>query len=114
MKKSLLCLLALCTLPVNASFIHPQEFDGSDAQKQEAIAYIQKRTQQDYCQTAKGCDAIQIETLEQDNLDAFMRLSKTDNKMILDRAIHDYCNVVDICNYQMLEAVYQENIKAES
>jgi len=114
MKKSLLCLFAICSLPVNASFIHPQEFDGSEGQKQEALSYIQSRTEQDYCQSAQGCDADKIKALEKENLDAFIRLSKTDNKMILDNAIHAYCNVVDMCNYQMLEAVYTENIKAGS
>jgi len=114
MKKSLLCLFALCALPVSASFIHPHKFDGSESQKQEVFSYIQSRTQHDYCQSTKGCSADKVKALEQENLDAFIRLSKTDNKMILDNAIHAYCKVVDMCNYQMLEAVYTENIKAGS
>lgn len=113
MKKLLITLIALYILPVNAEFINPQEFDGSERQKQAVVSYIQSRTQNDYCQGEKGCDAAQIKTLEQENLDAFMRLSKTENKLVLDNAIHAYCRVVDMCNYQMLEAVYQENINAD-
>ncbi|EEX92130.1 hypothetical protein VIA_002774 [Vibrio orientalis CIP 102891 = ATCC 33934] len=50
--------------------------------------------------------------MENENLDAFKRLTQAKSRDILDRAIHDYCGTVDMCTYQMIEMMYKENVKA--
>jgi hypothetical protein len=95
-----------------AGFIHPLEFNGSEAQKNEVITYIQNRVKKDYCQTIDMCQEIMLRMMEQENLEAFKRLTQVQDRSILDRAIHDYCSTVDMCTYQMVEMMYNENLKA--
>lgn len=112
MKKLLMFLLLINSIPVQAKFINPLQFDGSDTQKKEVISYIQARVKHDYCETVDMCQESMLRMMERENLDAFKRLTKATNSDILNRAIHDYCGVVDMCTYQMIEMMYNKNLKA--
>jgi len=94
-----------------AKFIHPLDFDGSDIQKKEVIAYIQNRAKKDYCKTLDMCQETILRMMEKENLEAFKRLTRATDRKILDRAVHDYCGAIDMCTYQMVEMMYNENLK---
>lgn len=97
-----------------AGFIHPMDFDGSEAQKQEVIEYIKAKVRKDYCDS--GIDMCQNSTLrmmESENLSAFKQATKVTNREVMDRVIKDYCESgIDMCNYQNLLMMYNENEKA--
>ncbi|EGU46997.1 hypothetical Protein VIOR3934_13737 [Vibrio orientalis CIP 102891 = ATCC 33934] len=113
MKKLLVMVsMSFLSFGATAAFIHPLDFDGSDVQKNEVIAYIQSRVKKDYCQTIDMCQESMLRIMENENLDAFKRLTQAKSRDILDRAIHDYCGTVDMCTYQMIEMMYKENVKA--
>ena len=112
MKKIVILILSVISFSANAKFIHPLDFDGSEAQKNEVISYIQARVKQDYCQTVDMCQEMMLRMMEKENLEAFKRLTQTTNRKIMDRTIQDYCGSVDMCTYQMIEMMYKENVKA--
>lgn len=49
MKKIIGLAFLLTSTSVLAGFVHPLDFDGSEAQKQEVISYIKDRVKADYC-----------------------------------------------------------------
>ncbi|MGF1761571.1 hypothetical protein L4D76_27440 [Photobacterium sagamiensis] len=114
MRKIFISLIVLCSFSVNAKFIHPKEFDGSEVQKKEVISYIKARVKKDYCGTVDMCQEMMLRMMETENLEAFKRLTLAKDRKVLDRAIHDYCGTVDMCTYQMIEMMYNENVKAQS
>jgi len=111
MKKILPIFIFLFSISAQAQFIHPLDFNGSEAQKNSVISYIQDRVKSDYCKKIDMCQETMLRMMEQENLEAFKRLTKATNRKILDRAIHDYCGKVDMCTYQMLEMMYNENLR---
>jgi len=75
-----------------ADFIHPMDFDGSEAQKTRVIEIVKARVRHDYCD--KGLDMCQPTTLrmmEDENLQAFKKAPKATNRPVMDRVIKDYC-----------------------
>jgi hypothetical protein len=114
MIKLLIFLMVTLSFSLNAKFIHPQKFDGSEAQKVEVISYIENRVKQDYCGTIDMCQEVMLRMMETENLEAFKRLTKAKNKILLDRAIQDYCGPADMCTYQIIEMMYNENLKAHN
>lgn len=50
MYKPLTFLLCFAPTLCFAKFIHPLDFDGSEAQKAEVIKYIKDRVHKDYCE----------------------------------------------------------------
>ncbi|MCD9481574.1 hypothetical protein GLP37_21925 [Photobacterium phosphoreum] len=112
MKKMVLIFLCLLASSAQAKFIHPLDFDGSQAQKDEVISYIQARVKKDYCGTINMCQEVMLRMMEKENLEAFKRLTKAADRSVLDRSIHDYCGTIDMCTYQMVEMMYNQNLKA--
>lgn len=107
-------LLSLSALPVNAEFINPSKFDGSEAQKKEVISYIQERVRIDYCEKNDMCQEVIIKMMERENLNSFKKLTKAKDVDVLNRAIYDYCDTVDMCSYQIIEMMYNQNLKAKN
>lgn len=94
-------------------FVHPMGFDGSEKQKQAAVDYITKQVKKQYCDDGLDmCQDFMLRMMEDENLSAFKRLTKADNKSILDRVIKDYCQGIGLCDYVTIEMMYNENLKA--
>ncbi|RVU86457.1 hypothetical protein EOL70_03140 [Leucothrix sargassi] len=110
---SLVALLFFSTQAF-AGFINPMDFDGSDAQKKEVVAYIKARVKKDYCDSGIDmCQEVILRMMEQENLKAFKSAAKSKNRKIMDRVIKDYCDSgIDMCNYTTIFMMYQENLKA--
>lgn len=107
-------LILLFSASSFAGFIHPMDFTGSDAQKQEVISYIKQRVKKEYCEGSLDlCQETMLRMMEQENLDAFKKATQANNRVIMDRVIKDYCQGgVDLCNYTTILMMYQENLKA--
>lgn len=114
MRTLLLVLLLTSGHVAAADFVHPLDFDGSEAQKQKVIAYVKARARLDYCEGAVDlCQPTTLRMMERENLNAFKRATKAKNREVMDRVIRDYCTgSVDLCNYTTLWMMYKENAKA--
>jgi len=113
MKKILFGLVILFPFHVLAAdFIHPMDFDGSDAQKNKVVQIIKARVKKDYCGTVDMCQPSMLRMMEQQNLNAFKDATKATNREIMDRVIKDYCYTVDLCNYTTILMMYKENLRA--
>ncbi|MGS0828213.1 hypothetical protein ACVBIO_20720 [Shewanella sp. 0m-8] len=114
MKKVLFILLAIMPSHVFADFIHPMEFDGSDAQKKRVIEIVKARVKKDYCEgPIDMCQDTTLRMMERQNLDAFKQATAATNRKIMDRVIKDYCaGAVDMCNYSTIMMMYTQNLQA--
>lgn len=109
-----LCVLFLSPIAM-ADFVHPMDFDGSEAQKQEVIEYIKARVKKEYCDgTLNMCQNTTLRMMEQENLNAFKKATQATDRAVMDKVIADYCgaSAVDMCNYTTILMMYQENVKA--
>lgn len=71
MKKLIFFLLVLISCNTIAEFIHPMEFDGSDAQKTEVIEYIINNVKHDYCESGLDmCSYTNIWMMYKKNIEA--------------------------------------------
>lgn len=97
-----------------AKFIHPMDFDGSDAQKNEVIEYIKNNVKDDYCDQLDMCQASILRMMEKENLDAFKKATQAKNRKIMDQVIQDYCSSdLDMCSYLNIQMMYEEDNKAD-
>lgn len=110
--KALFVFYAFSAPLANAGFVHPMDFDGSDAQKNEVMEYIKARVKKEYCGMVDMCQPTMLRMMEQQNLDAFKQATQAKNRAIMDRVIRDYCGAVDMCNYQNIFMMYQQNVQA--
>lgn len=116
MLKGILVLLALMPAIAAAGFIHPMDFNGSEAQKKEVVEYIKARVKHDYCDgQIDMCQATTLRMMEQQNLESFKKATQAKDRDIMDRAIKDYCHGgIDMCSYDTIWMMYQENLKASN
>jgi hypothetical protein len=109
-----LCALFLSPFAM-AGFIHPMDFDGTEAQKQEVIEYIKFRVKKEYCDgTLNMCQNTTLRMMEQENLNAFKKATQATDRAVMDKVIADYCgsSSVNMCNYTTILMMYQENVNA--
>ena len=95
-----------------ADFIHPMDFDGSEAQKKKVIQIIKARVRKDYCGDLDMCQPTTLRMMEKANLDAFKKAAKAENRQIMDRVISDYCGDLDMCSYSTIQMMYEANLEA--
>ncbi|WP_105901795.1 hypothetical protein [Vibrio gangliei] len=114
MKKILFSILGCISFSASAAFVNPMDFDGSEAQKQEVITYIQDRVKKEYCDSGLDmCQPTTLRMMEKQNLDAFKQATQLKDKSIMDRVIKDYCHSgVDMCNYTTILMMYKQNEEA--
>lgn len=114
MKKLLSILIFITPLSALADFIHPMDFNGSEAQRNKVIEIIKQRVKKDYCEGAIDmCQATTLRMMEQENLKAFKEATKAESRGIMDQTINDYCNSgVDMCTYTTILMMYKQNLSA--
>jgi len=115
MKKIIGLALLLTSTSALAGFVHPLDFDNSEAQKQEVISYIKDRVKADYCDGKLDmCQPTTLRRMENKNLESFKKLTKAEDRKILDRVIKDYCKRgLDMCTYSTIALMYEKNAKAD-
>jgi len=114
MRKFLILFIWLLSFEAMAEFVHPMDFDGSEAQKSEVIKYIEQKVRKDYCDSGLDmCNATVLRRMERANLEAFKEAINAENRKIMDRVIKDYCNSgLDMCNYKVILRMYKKNLEA--
>ncbi|POD91431.1 hypothetical protein BV924_21395 [Pectobacterium odoriferum] len=114
MRKLLFIPLFFSSFMAAAAFIHPMDFDNSEAQKNEVIEFIKETVKQDYCESGFDmCQESMLRMMEKENLNAFKLATKAKDRKIMDKVIEDYCESgFDMCNYSNIYMMYKENLKA--
>lgn len=114
MKKSiLLATLIIASTYSNASdFFYPSKFDGSSSHKSQVISFIKGNVHETYSAIGMG-DPVTLRMMEKEELNAFKRLTKVDNKPLLSRVIKQYCDI-GMCNYSTIYMMYKEQNQASS
>lgn len=97
-----------------AGFVHPMDFDGTEAKKREVIEYIKARVEKSYCNSGIDmCQPTTLRMMEKKNLDSFKKATKATDRSVMDRVIKDYCNSgIDMCDYSTIWMMYQKNHNA--
>lgn len=114
MKIVKIVLFLLAPTSALAGFVHPMDFNGSDAQKKEVIEYIQARVRKEYCESGLDmCQNTTLRMMEKKNLEAFKEASQATDRSVMNRVIRDYCyGGVDMCNYSTILMMYKKNVDA--
>jgi hypothetical protein len=82
-------------------------------QKDRIIQIIKDRTRDDYCNKLNMCQETILRMMERENLEAFKRATKAQNRKIMNQVIKDYCRSgLDMCNYATIWMMYEENLNA--
>lgn len=92
-----------------AAFIHPMDFNGSEAQKKQVIQNIRSSVKIDYCDKLKVCSASFLRRMEQKELDSFKLITKAENRKMLNNLMNTFCTK-DSCNYSMIWRMYQREL----
>lgn len=114
MKNLLSLFCVLFSFDAMAGFVHPMDFNGSEAQKNEVIGYIKDRVKHEYCNSQLDmCQETTLRMMERQNLEAFKVGTKATNRTVMDRVIKDYCNsTLDMCSYVTIIMMYKKNVEA--
>lgn len=107
-------LMAVSMVSIAGGFVHPLKFDGSEAQKQQVIRYIEQRVQSTYCDSGLDmCQPTTLRMMEKQNLKAFKELTGVTNASVLATVIDTYCDPgLDMCDYNTIWMMYRQNNKA--
>lgn len=113
MKKIFIMIMAvLMLLSVNclaANFIHPLDFKGSKAEKEQVVKYIEENVKETYSKIGMDNPSV-LRMMEKANLDAFKKLMKATNRELLDKVIDTYCGI-GMCNYKTINMMYEKEFK---
>ncbi len=112
MKKIIITLL-LSGLSFNAfsyELIHPLDFKGTDDEKAQVIEQIKSSVKEQYTSIGMG-DASTLRLMEKQELDSFKKLTKAENRKLLDNVIEQYCSI-GMCSYSTISLMYNQEKKA--
>jgi hypothetical protein len=106
-------LLLLILFPLSSlasSLIHPLDFKGTEEEKTKVIAQIQSSVKQTYSQIGMG-DPSTLRMMEKEELNSFKKLTKAENRKLLDGVTRQYCSI-GMCNYNTILMMYNEQNNA--
>lgn len=103
-------LFLLSTGVYSAKLIHPLDFDGTEAQKEKVIAYIENNVKETYSKIGMDNPST-LRMMEAEELKSFKQLTKIQNRQLLDGVIDKYCGI-GMCGYNTFLMMYNEENKA--
>lgn len=121
-QKILFASLVIVSTSAAADFIHPLEFDNSDVQKNQVIAWIEAKVKKTYCSgPVNMCQESTLRMMEKSEIKAFKGLTEAKDRATLDSVIGAYCNggprqsptAIDLCSYSNLQMMYKQEIKSK-
>tara|TARA_R110002073_G_scaffold270447_3_gene433801 strand:+ start:54 stop:413 length:360 start_codon:yes stop_codon:yes gene_type:complete len=112
MKKLILSFgfLLLTSALFAQSFISPIGFVSNETNKQKVISFIKKQVKEDYSKIGMD-DPATLRMMENENLNAFKKLTTKSNTTLLRKVIKTYCDI-GMCNYSTILMMYEEQNKA--
>jgi len=103
-------LLLMTSNAFAAQLAHPLDFNGTEKEKNYVISYIKNNVKDSYSKIGMG-DPSTLRMMENEELSSFKKLTKVDNRKLLDGVIRQYCNI-GMCNYNTILMMYNEQNKA--
>jgi len=91
-------------------FVHPLDFKGTDEEKKAVISYIEENVKDTYSAIDMD-DPATLRMMEKEELNAFKKLTKAENRNILDNVIKTYCGI-GMCSYSTISMMYNEQLSA--
>ena len=113
-----LVLMFLSKSSIAKNIPHPMEFNGSDKEKKNVIAFIESNIHEIYCENEllkDMCTNTLLRVMEEEELNAFKKLIKAKDKTILNKIIQTYCKnplIEGMCMYSLILTMYEEGVKA--
>lgn len=90
--------------------VHPLDFDGSDAQKEQVILFIQENVKETYTAIGMG-DPATLRMMEKEELECFKKLTQAEERELLDNVIETY-TAIGMVSYSTFWMMYEEELKA--
>lgn len=95
------------------NIFNPMEFTGTEAQKTEVIAGIQRNVYNTYCVEGDMCSESTLRMMEKAELTAFKYLTQIESNMDLyNGVVQTYCVDIDMCDYSTIAMMYDSEVKA--
>ncbi len=94
------------------------DFNGSDKEKKNVIAFIESNIYEIYCENEllkDMCTNTLLRVMEEEELNAFKKLTKAKDKTILNKIIQTYCKnplLEGMCMYSLILTMYEEEVIA--
>lgn len=92
------------------SFVSPINFVSNETNKEKVIIFIKEQVKKDYSAIEMD-DPLTLRMMEQENLEAFKKLTKATDISLLKDVIKTYCEI-GMCNYATILMMYNEQNKA--
>ena len=124
MKKLLLISALLFSFNASAKeLIHPLDFKGTEQEKEAVISFIKADVYKTYCEDDLFgvCTEAMVRQQEELFLEGFKKLTKAQDRAVLDKVMKMYCDndheifyqtMVLFCNYALLSEVYEQELNA--
>jgi len=113
MKKYIVVVLLISNGVLFAqSFVNPIGFVSNEPNKQKVISFIKKQVKEDYSKAGMD-DPLTLRMMENENLNAFKKLTKKTNTRLLKKVIKTYCEA-GMCNYTTILMMFNEQNKAST
>ena len=112
MKKALLVVIVglLAFSLYSENMVHPLDFNGSEAQKEKVILFIQENVKETYTALGMG-DPATLRMMEKEELECFKKLTQAENRELLDSVIETY-TAIGMVSYSTFWMMYEEELKA--
>jgi len=101
----------------NQNIFNPIEFTGTEEQKVEVVASIERGVYQTYCVGLDMCSDSTLRMMETSELDSFKYLIQirglsNASKALYNRVVQTYCVDVDMCSYSTIKMMYDSEVDA--
>lgn len=98
----------------NQNIFNPIEFTGTEEQKVEVIASIERGVYQTYCIEGDMCADSTLRMMENSELKAFKYLTQIDvaTMDLYNGVVQTYCVDIDMCSYSTIKMMYDSEVKA--
>jgi hypothetical protein len=112
MMKKIFIFLLMSSLAFSASLVNPNNFKGTQKEKNAVVAWIKQNIKEEY--SAIGMDnPSTLRMMETEDLNAFKNLTQVKDKALLEEVIKTYSSI-GMDSYNTFWMMYQEEEKAKS
>ena len=96
------------------NIFNPIEFTGTEKQKVEVIASIERGVYQTFCVEGDMCSESTLRMMEKAELKAFKYLTQIDESTmhLYNGVVQTYCVDMDMCSYGTIKMMYDSEVKA--
>jgi hypothetical protein len=110
MNKALLFLFILAFQSIAQNFVHPLDFKDTKIEREKVISYIISNVKET-CSRLEIDDPATLRIMEKQELEDFKKLTKAQNRKLLDKIIEKFCGM-EVCIYSTILIAYNQELSA--